>query len=77
MKTKQLTFICLEAEEGYFLSNKEKTSFAKKIYLSDGDSPDNWIQITEQEYEDIQAKLQEEAERNIELIELLNSGLLD
>ena len=39
------------ATEGMILTNGE--TYGKKIYLGSGDSPNNWHEITEEEYQKI------------------------
>lgn len=48
----------LEAASGMVLTNGE--AYGKEIYLGKNDSPDNWYEITEEEYNQI---LKEEEER--------------
>lgn len=48
----------LEASDGMVLTNGE--AYGKEIYLGKNDSPDNWYEITEEEYNQI---LKEEEER--------------
>lgn len=43
----------LTADEGYVLTNGE--AYGKEIYLGIYDSPDNWHEITDAEYEEIMA----------------------
>lgn len=45
--------IKLTASEGYVLTNGE--AFGKEIYLGIYDSPENWHEITDAEYEEIMA----------------------
>ena len=60
MKTEQKTnYIELIPEEGYHLSNKYKSEMYEGfIYLGKYDSPDNYIEVTNEEYEEWK-KLQE------------------
>ena len=51
------TRIILRATEGYVLTNGE--SFGKEVFLGVNDSPDNWQEITEEEYAEIM-RMQEE-----------------
>jgi hypothetical protein len=41
----------LTASDGYVLTNGE--AYGKEIYLGVNDSPDNWREITNEEYEEI------------------------
>ena len=54
MKIEQKTnYIELIPEEGYHLSNKDKTEMYEGfIYLGKYDSPDNYIEVTNEEYEE-------------------------
>ena len=51
----------MTASEGMMLTNGE--AYGKEIYLGKNDSPDNWHEITDEEYEKILAE--EEAAREI------------
>ncbi len=42
----------LKAENGFYLTNGE--TFGKIVYLSENDSVDNWLEITEEEAEKMQ-----------------------
>lgn len=53
---KQQTYILLTADDGMVLTNGEL--YGKMIALGNGDSPDNYHEITEAEYK----KMREEAE---------------
>lgn len=48
----------LTASEGFVLTNGEV--YSKEIYLGKYDSPENWHEITDAEYEAIMAKNTEE-----------------
>jgi hypothetical protein len=48
----------ITAAEGYVLTNGDV--YSKEIYLGVNDSPSNWYEITEEEYEEILAKEEEE-----------------
>ena len=54
MRIEQKTnYIELIPEEGYHLSNKDKTEMYEGfIYLGKYDSPDNYIEVTNEEYEE-------------------------
>ena len=52
-----ITSIKLIASDGMILTNGE--AFGKEVYLGTGDKPDNWQEITEQEYNEIQKELAE------------------
>lgn len=46
-------YIELIPEEGYHLSNKDKTEMYEGfIYLGKYDSPDNYIEVTKEDYEE-------------------------
>ena len=58
MKQETITSIKLIASEGMLLTNGD--TFGKEVYLGTGDSPENWHEITEEEYEEKQkAELEE------------------
>ena len=54
MRAEQKTnYIELIPEKGYHLSNKDKTEmYEGYIYLGKYDSPDNYIEVTNEEYEE-------------------------
>lgn len=54
MKQETITSIKLIASEGMVLTNGE--TYGTEVYLGTGDSADNWSEITEEEYERIQAE---------------------
>ena len=58
MITESIELIKLTASEGMVLTNGE--AYGKEIYLGCNDSPDNWSEITDAEYEEIQRDNQEE-----------------
>ena len=64
MKIEQKTnYIELIPEEGFHLSNTDKTEmYEGSIYLGKYDSPDNYIEVTNEEYEEW--KRQEEITSN-------------
>lgn len=49
MVQKTITSIKLIASDGMVLTNGE--TYGTEVYLGTGDSPDNWHEITEEEYE--------------------------
>ncbi len=51
--------IVLKATEGMIYTNGE--SFGRTVFLGTGDSPDNWYEITEAEYE---AMMESESEED-------------
>ena len=57
MITESIELIKLTASEGMVLTNGE--AYGKEIYLGCNDSPDNWSEITDAEYEEIQRDNQE------------------
>ena len=44
----------LKATEGMIYTNGE--TYGREIFLGSGDSPDNWWEITEEEYEAVMEK---------------------
>ena len=58
MITESIELIKLTASEGMVLTNGE--AYGKEIYLGCNDSPDNWSEITDAEYEETQKDNQEE-----------------
>lgn len=48
----------ITASAGYVLTNGE--AYGKEIYLGCNDTPENWHEITEEEYEEIMKKEAEE-----------------
>jgi hypothetical protein len=48
----------ITASEGMVLTNGE--AYSKEVYLGCNDNPDNWREITEEEYIEIQKKELEE-----------------
>lgn len=51
MKITTIELRKLTATEGYVLTNGE--TYSKEIYLGVNDSPDNWHEITEEEYAEV------------------------
>lgn len=56
MKQETITRIKLTASDGKVLTNG--TEYGKEIYLADTESPANWYEITETEYDEIQAAIE-------------------
>lgn len=54
MEIKQVTYTILTASEGYLLTNG--VSYGETVALGVYDSPDNWYEITQEEYEQILAE---------------------
>lgn len=61
MEKTTIELIKLTASEGMVLTNGE--AYGKEIYLGCNDSPDNWSEITDAEYEEI---LQQQEEGMVE-----------
>jgi hypothetical protein len=57
MKQETIVRIKLIASEGMILTNGE--TYGTEVYLGSGDSPDNWREITDEEYNEIQKELEE------------------
>ena len=57
MKEETITLRKLTASEGFTLTNGE--AYGKEIYLGKYDSPENWHEITDAEYEAILAEKEE------------------
>ena len=55
MKLETIKLRKLTAAEGMTLTNGE--AFGKEIYLGCNDKPENWREITDEEYNNAQAKL--------------------
>ncbi len=63
MEIKTIKIIEIKANKGMVLTDGETySSVGGSIYLGVNDSPDNWREITEAEYNEIQKKNEEEAE---------------
>ena len=58
MKQETITSIKLIASDGMILTNGE--TYGTEVYLGTGDKPDNWHEITEEEYNAIQERELEE-----------------
>lgn len=54
MITTKIELVKLVAAEGMILTNGE--AYGKEVYLGKNDKPENWYEITEEEYEAIQAE---------------------
>lgn len=55
--------IYIQAEKGKVLTNGEAyVTSDRKVALGVNDSPDNWHEITEEEYEAILAQIEEQSE---------------
>ena len=63
MEIKEIKQTLLEASEGHILTNGK--SYGNVVALGEGDSPENWYEITVNEYE---AKLAEKSETNAEIV---------
>ena len=55
-----ITLRKLSASEGYVLTNGDV--YGKEVYLGIYDSAENWHEITDAEYEEILAKLEQQTE---------------
>ena len=58
MKVETITRMVLRASEGHMLTNG--VAYGESVVLGVGDSPDNWSEITVEEYEKIQLELESE-----------------
>ena len=58
MRTESIELIKLTASDGYVLTNGE--AYSKEVYLGCNDKAENWREITEAEYNEIQKDNQEE-----------------
>ena len=66
METKKVEITKLIAEEGYTLINVDGRTMGKKVYLSANDSVENWSEITDAVAEEVRARLEVEAQAEIE-----------
>ena len=58
LETKTVELRILTASKGMVLTNSEAfSSVGGEVYLGVNDSPDNWHEITEEEYEKIQEEI--------------------
>lgn len=61
MEIKTIELRELKAEDGMVLTNGETySSVGGLVYLGINDSPDNWYEITEEEYDQIKTNIIEE-----------------
>lgn len=61
MEIKTIELRELKAEDGMVLTNGETySSVGGSVYLGINDSPDNWREITEEEYDQIKTNIIEE-----------------
>ena len=58
MITESINLIKLTASDGYVLTNGE--AYSNEVYLGCNDKAENWREITEAEYNEIQKDNQEE-----------------
>ena len=61
-ETKTVELRILTASEGMVLTNGE--TYSKEVYLGVNNSPDNWHEITEEEYNEIRKEQESEVETN-------------
>lgn len=66
METKKVEITKLIAAEGYTLINVDGQTMGKVVYLSATDSVGNWQEITDAEAEEVRARLEVEAQAEIE-----------
>ena len=62
METKKVEFTVIEASEGHTLLNVDGKRLGKKVYLSATDSVENWQEITDEQADEIRARLAAEKE---------------
>ena len=60
MITSKIELVKLVATEGMIFTNGE--AFGKEVYLGKNDKPENWHEITEEEYEERQTIINESLE---------------
>ena len=58
MTTSTIELIKLTTADGMTLTNGEV--YGKEVYLGKGDSPENWYEITDEEYEKIKKEKYED-----------------
>lgn len=63
METIQL--IILQASEGHKMYNAEVKAIGMQVQLSPTDSADNWVEITEEEAEELQKQWEEEMKEEL------------
>ena len=66
MKQSALNIRIIEPEEGYYLTQAnrkegEEIILSKKVYLSNADAPENWVEISESEGDALKQKELENA----------------
>ena len=66
METKKVEITKLIAAEGHTLINKDGKTMGKKVFLSVNDSVENWSEITDEEADEIRARLEAEAQAEAE-----------
>ena len=64
MKTTDFTVRVIEPSEGKWLTNSGDVPlrdrvFSRKVFLAVNDSPDNWAEITDEEYREWQERMAE------------------
>lgn len=52
------TIYMLKADEGYVL--KKDNTYTSAVLLREGETPDGWSEITQEEYEQVQEKQKQE-----------------
>ena len=57
----------ITADEGFWLTNGQGV-YSKEVYLGKNDSPINWYEITEEQYEQIIKEQEEQAQKEIGII---------
>lgn len=66
MQATQITITKYVAEEGKYFCNEEQKVIATQLFLGVNDSIENWPEITEEKKNELEAKWQEEAEKELE-----------
>lgn len=63
MKTSNYTVTILQPENGWLTQTQDidiqKRVYSKKVFLAVTDKPENWKEITEEEYNEYQLQLEE------------------